>query len=112
MQVQRGPVHSFLAELYHWGGSKTLEKKCYMKRQDGQNLQQDFLCQMRSEKSRKIPVHPGGAQMQQRDLKGTQGWNGLDSTCVDHQLKTTGQCISLGPMTLTLTLVSQTLRAN
>lgn len=28
---------------------------------------------MRSENGRKSPVHPGGAQEQQRDLKGTTG---------------------------------------
>ena len=27
VQVHRGQVHNFLAELHHWGGSKTLEKR-------------------------------------------------------------------------------------
>ena len=86
----RGQVHYFLAELHHWGGSKTLEKRLLHETPTWVEPPTEFPVSNEVWEEQKDSCASRRAQMQQRDLKGTQGWNGLDSTCVDHQLLTTG----------------------
>ena len=90
VQLHRGQVHYFLAELYHGGGSKGLGKRFLHETPRWIEPPTEFPVSNEVWEEQKDSCASRRAQMQQRDLKGTQRWNGLGSNCVDHQLRTMG----------------------
>ena len=72
VQVPRGPVHCFLAELYHGGGSRTIEKRFLHETPRWTEPPTVFPVANEVSEEQKDSCASRRAQTQQRDLKGTQ----------------------------------------